>query len=286
MASASGHDIAYDGGFESTSGILALKETTLSGDALQHFRRLPLEIPSAIWYEREIHDLFGLCDSVDIALDDALVLPLARRGTAPTSRVRHQIVVGDHSTHATSELGWRGRERSRFPMDQSVPVSLSQLSIWSRPQARRFPPLNLRVSYKHRGIEKSFEGLNVDDGVLLAERYEGVASVAHAIAFCGAVESIGESKCRMRPDYVRVIHAELERMANHLDSSIRHVEASGQAVAFARLSFHKERIQRLRSRLCGSRFGRGVVVPGGVSGSTKASCHRFARRGRRALNRT
>jgi Ni,Fe-hydrogenase III large subunit len=131
------------------------------------------------------------------------------------------------------------------------------------------PSLGLRVSYKHRGIEKSFEGLSVNDGVLLAERYEGVASVAHAIAFCGAVEEIGGIQIPSAAGYVRVIHAELERIVNHLDSSIRHVEASGQAVAFARLTLHKERIQRLRSRLCGSRFGRGVVVPGGVSAAPK-----------------
>jgi Ni,Fe-hydrogenase III large subunit len=63
-----------------------------------------------------------------------------------------------------------------------------------------------------------------------------------------------------------VLHAELERVANHLDSTIRHTEAAGQAVAYARLSLHKEHIQRLRANLCGNRFGRGVVVPGGASG--------------------
>jgi Ni,Fe-hydrogenase III large subunit len=40
----------------------------------------------------------------------------------------------------------------------------------------------MRVFYKHRGIEKRFEQLTVADGVLLAERTEGVASVAHALA--------------------------------------------------------------------------------------------------------
>jgi len=36
-------------------------------------------------------------------------------------------------------------------------------------------------------------------------------------------------------------------------------------VATARLALHKERVMRLVSRMCGSRFGRGVVVPGGVT---------------------
>jgi Ni,Fe-hydrogenase III large subunit len=33
----------------------------------------------------------------------------------------------------------------------------------------------------------------------------------------------------------------------------------------ARFALHKERVLRLVSAMCGSRFGRGVVVPGGVS---------------------
>jgi Ni,Fe-hydrogenase III large subunit len=128
------------------------------------------------------------------------------------------------------------------------------------------PHLRTRVFYKHRGTELRFEGMGVDDGVLLAERYEGVASVAHAVAFCGAIERIAGVELPVRAGLVRVLHAELERVANHLDSTIRHTEAAGQAVAYARLSLHKERVQRLRAELCGSRFGRGVVVPGGVAG--------------------
>ncbi len=61
-----------------------------------------------------------------------------------------------------------------------------------------------------------------------------------------------------------MLHAELERIANHLDAAGRLAEAAGLAVAAARLALHKERVLRLVSRLCGSRFGRGVVVPGGV----------------------
>ena len=61
-----------------------------------------------------------------------------------------------------------------------------------------------------------------------------------------------------------MLHAELERIANHLDAAVRLADAAGLAVATARFALHKERVQRLVSALCGSRFGRGVVVPGGV----------------------
>ena len=52
----------------------------------------------------------------------------------------------------------------------------------------------MRVFYKHRGVEKRFEGMTAGDGVLLAERVEGIASVAHALAYCHAIERIGRGR--------------------------------------------------------------------------------------------
>ena len=134
------------------------------------------------------------------------------------------------------------------------------------------PHIRARVYHKHRGTELRFQGMSPADGVLLAERVEGVAAVAHALAFSQAVESLSSAAGDVAGDvplgalWLRVVHAELERLANHLDSTSRHTEAAGQAVAYARLTWHKERLMRLRGELCGHRFGRGVVVPGGVSG--------------------
>ena len=92
-------------------------------------------------------------------------------------------------------------------------------------------------------------------------------TIADAVAYCEAIERITGTEPPSVAQYVRVLHAELERIVNHLDSTIRHTEAAGQAVAYARLTLHKERLMRLRAQLCGNRFGRCVVIPGGVSGA-------------------
>ena len=126
------------------------------------------------------------------------------------------------------------------------------------------PHLNMRVFYKHRGVEDQFAGMTAPNGVLLAERAEGIASVAHALAFCHAMEEMAGCQVPTAAALTRVLHAELERVANHLDVAVRLADAAGLAVATARFALHKERVQRLISRLCGSRFGRGVVIPGGV----------------------
>ena len=124
------------------------------------------------------------------------------------------------------------------------------------------PHLNMRLFYKHRGIEHRYQGMTAAEGVLLAERTEGIASVAHALAYCHAVERLAGCEPPRAAALVRVLYAELERIANHLDVAVRLSDAAGLAVATARFALHKERVLRLVSRMCGSRFGRGVVVPG------------------------
>ena len=110
------------------------------------------------------------------------------------------------------------------------------------------PHLNMRVFYKHRGIEKRFEGMTAADGVLLAERAEGIASVAHTLAYCHAIERIAGCVPPDPAGLVRVLHAELERIANHVDVAAKLADAAGLAVAAARFAVHKERVLRLVSR--------------------------------------
>ncbi|HTU38787.1 MAG TPA: NADH-quinone oxidoreductase subunit C [Acidimicrobiales bacterium] len=228
------------------------------------FPSLAPEVPAAAWYEREIHDLFGLVP-VEHPRLDPLVLPLEPGESRPrpgSGRDRSPVVLDTRPLPA--HLSGEGVFTIPYgPVRSGVFESIEYLV---ETPGEDIPHLRTRVFHKHRGIECRFEGLDSNDGVLLAERTEGVASVAHALAFCQAIEQIAQVEVPDGAATVRVIHAELERVANHLDSTIRHTEAAGQAVAYARLSLHKERILRLRGRLCGSRFGRGVVVPGGVDG--------------------
>jgi Ni,Fe-hydrogenase III large subunit len=228
------------------------------------FPSLTETVPAAAWYEREIQDLFGL-EAIGHPRPDPLVLPLRNGSARPRPGSNTQLDLVDIDARALpTHLHGEGVFTIPYgPVRSGVFESIEYLV---ETPGEDIPHLRTRVFYKHRGIEARFDHMAMTDGVLLAERAEGVASVAHAIAFCQAVEAVAGADIPEPAALVRVIHAELERVANHLDSIIRHTEAAGQAVAYARLSLHKERVQRLRGQLCGSRFGRGVVVPGGVNG--------------------
>jgi formate hydrogenlyase subunit 5 len=220
-------------------------------------------VPAAAWYEREIHDLFGLVPRGHGRLDP-LVLPLP--DDAPRPRPGSQQSPSPVELDVTalpSHVAGEGVFTIPYgPVRSGIFEAVEYLV---ETVGEEIPHLRTRVYHKHRGIERRFQDLSPDDAVLLAERVEGTAAVAHAWALCQAFEELAEVEVPRPATLARVVHAELERIATHLDSVIRHTEGAGQTVANARLALHKERVMRLRARLCGHRFGRGVFVPGGVA---------------------
>lgn len=220
------------------------------------------DVPAARWYEQALHDLSGVIPIGHPRLDP-LLLPLTDGDDRPLP-------------------GHGGTTELLHPADEQGPVDVAGHGMFTIPfgpvrsgvaesieflietPGEDVPHLTIRPHYKHRGIAKRFEGLPVDDGVLVAERVEGIATVAHALAFCHAVESLADTRVPVAAGLLRVVFAELERIANHLDVAMRLTDAAGLAVATAWFGWHKEITMRLTSAACGSRFGRGVIVPGGV----------------------
>ena len=126
------------------------------------------------------------------------------------------------------------------------------------------PRLQTRPFFKHRGMEGRFVGLDVNTAVHVAERVAGIASVAYACAFCQAVERALGAQPPASGERWRAVHAELERIACHLDVIAKEAETTALFVGQARFQILKETIMRVRCALTGSRFGRGVISPGGV----------------------
>lgn len=217
-------------------------------------------VGAAFWYEREIHDLFGVIPQGHPRLEP-LILPAASDPPRPGADSRPAAAAPAPGQLPAHVAGPGLFTIPHGPVRSGVVESIEYLV---ETPGEEIPHLNMRVLYKHRGIEKRFEGMTVADGALLAERAEGIATVAHALAYCHAIEQIAGTDVPWAARLIRVVHAELERLACHLDVIMRLADSAGLAVATARFGWHKERVLRLASQLCGSRFGRGVVVPGGV----------------------
>ena len=229
----------------------------------QHsFPALTPLVRAAFWYEREIHDLFGVVPTGHPRLEP-LVLPVSG-GELPRPGSGRQpgAIYPDPGALPLHVVGPGLFTIPHGPVRSGIVESIEYLV---ETPGEDIPHLNMRPFYKHRGIAKRFDGLRPADGALLAERAEGIASVAHAMAYCQALEAIAGTEVPWRAALIRTLHAELERLACHLDVIVRLADGAGLAVATARFGWHKERVLRLTGKLCGSRFGRGVVIPGGVA---------------------
>jgi formate hydrogenlyase subunit 5 len=229
------------------------------------YRSLTPSVPGAFWYERALHDLSGVVPLEHPRLDP-LLMPREEGSPAPMPGAPVGAAATDLlAVELPGPVDLMGRGMFTLPLGPVRSGVFESIELLIETPGEDIPHLNVRPHYKHRGIAKQFEGRTVSDAVLVAERVEGISSVAHAVAFCEAVESLARAHVPAPAQALRVLHAELERVANHLDVTMRLADAAGLAVATSRFGWHKEAVLRLVSDLCGSRFGRGVVVPGGVT---------------------
>ncbi len=124
--------------------------------------------------------------------------------------------------------------------------------------------LEVRLFYKHRGIEKLSEGKKPDECVKIAEAVSGDETIANAFAFSSAVEKISEISVPEKASYQRTIMLEMERIYSHLG------DLSGMAVDVAfpvgasPLFILREEIFRKNEILTGSRFMRNIISIGGL----------------------
>jgi len=126
--------------------------------------------------------------------------------------------------------------------------------------------LETRLGFVHKGVEKLFETLPFARTCELAERISGDESVAHALGYCQALETLAGCLPPPRAAWLRVVLLELERLYNHVGDVGMIVNDTGLAFGHAHCFRLREELLRLNERLTGHRLLRGAVVPGGVGG--------------------
>jgi Ni,Fe-hydrogenase III large subunit/Ni,Fe-hydrogenase III component G len=125
--------------------------------------------------------------------------------------------------------------------------------------------LEERLGYKHKGIEKRFAGMTVDEGARLAGRISGDSTVAYAWAYAMALEAITATTPAPRALHLRALLLERERIANHLGDLGYLGNDCGLAFGFAQFWRLKEDLLRLNAEAFGHRYLMDRIVPGGVA---------------------
>ena len=123
--------------------------------------------------------------------------------------------------------------------------------------------------YLHRGSEKLAEERNYVQVVTLTDRLDYVASMTNNQAYCLAVEKLMDVEVPDRGKYLRVIAAELQRIASHLVATgffLQDLGALGTPLMYC--FRERERILDLFEMLCGARITVSYMRPGGVFADT------------------
>jgi Ni,Fe-hydrogenase III large subunit len=206
--------------------------------------------PSAAWHERELHEQYGV--EID-GHPDLRPLMIHENGTdanAPAAPYPFLKVQGEGVCE--------------------VPVGPVHAGI-IEPGHFRFSVvgdtvlhLELRHFYTHKGTEKLFEGTPVGCGGIIAESVSGDNCFTHAVAYCQAIENAFGIAVPPRADALRLLGLELERMMAHIADVGALCGDVGFTVPAAYTARLKEALLQASVQFIGTRFWRGVSVPGGM----------------------
>lgn len=251
------------------TALLALDGSLVAFDAdldaaEPRYPALTPRIPAAHWYERALHDLYGIVPEGHPWLKP-LVLHEEWAGAIHPLRAafpRDTRPAPAGGTWVPPAAEGEGVFDIPYGPVRSGVFESAQFLV--RTAGEDILSMIPRLFYKHRGIEKLFPAVPLDQAVLVAEHASGVATVAHSLAFCQAVERALGIQAPPRAGALRVIFAELERLHNHLDSLLRQCETASLGVGQAQFAIVRERVLRLNAELVGNRFLRGVNRIGGV----------------------
>ncbi len=123
--------------------------------------------------------------------------------------------------------------------------------------------LEIALGYQHRGVEEALIGGPHLGTMSQMETAAGDTTIAHATAHATVMEALAGTEAPLRAQWLRSMALELERLANHTGD----IGALANDVAFLPASAACGKLRgdflNLTAMICGNRFGRGLVRPGG-----------------------
>jgi formate hydrogenlyase subunit 5 len=225
-------------------------------------------VPAAIWYEREVRDMFGL-QPVGMPDERRLVLPDDwPEGLYP---LRKDTMDYRYRPEPTTEeetydfIDVEGEGIVQVPLGPLHMTSDEPGHFRLYVDGEQIVDADYRLFYVHRGMEKLAESrLNYDQVTFLADRICGICGYAHNVAYSTSIERALGIEVPARAQYIRTILLEVERLHSHLLNLGLACHFVGFDSGFMHFFRVREKAMKMAEMLTGSRKTYGVNLIGGV----------------------
>lgn len=241
--------------------------------------------PTANWHEREVYDLMGI---------EFMGHPWLRRILMPENWVGHPLrkdyPLGGEPVYFTADRGnprfaHLGKQIMEGPsylaelpeevdsekylvinMGPQHPATHGVLRLAVELDGERIVSVTPDVGYLHSGFEKTGENKRYEKFIPYTDRLDYLAAMNNNLAYVLTVEKLLGVEIPLRAQYVRVILAELQRIASHLFWLATHAhDVSGTIHSLLMYALReREAILDIFEMFCGARLTTTGMSVGGL----------------------